>query len=906
MTTAAALRQPPRVLAERFVRRLPLVCLLALGVPVTVFAVVRSTSWIGVSFPGFLLMENAVVPTVSGYGWPAERTALFHSQVLRADGVEVRSSADVYRLAAERPPGTEVEYELRKGSAVFTRALPTLRFGLGDYLQIYGIILTIGVMSCAVGLVVGFLRPGTRQSSVYQMVSLVGCLFASTAVFLHSPGYPLLTRLYLLAEAIFPAVLIHLACVFPVDRPLRGAWLAGVVGAYGLGAALVLVKTDGFDREHPDLSGFHVNYVFLALSFVVFLASTIVAYVRNRDPSVRARIKVLLPGVVLGGVLSFIAFADNAVAGGTFPMQLGLVFVPLFYASVAYAIVKHDLFDVDRFVRRSFVYGLLSVIVIAAYALLIALPARLWPSFAGQTQSVLGMVFVLALGFVLDPLRRAVQDVVDRAFYRTRLDYRATIDELSQALTSLLDLNEVVAQVTRVLTDEMHLESTCIFLAPAADVPGVLWRRRSGEATIALQAPAELDASSGVLGATRSRFFAPATLCERLPVAAERERAAAAFAQLSTVAVVPLVLRERAIGMLLLGRKRSGRPFTADDRLLLRTLGNQTAIALENARSYQALAELTRDLDGKVRRRTEELRSSNEELTRAYDDLKHAQAQLVQSEKMASLGQLVAGVAHELNNPASFVHGGLANLQEYLSSFIDLIERYEAAPIADPAVERALRQRQEAIRLDYLVRETPELLRICAEGSERIKKIVDDLRVFARADRGEREPVAVADGIDGTLRLLADRLGRADVVVRRQYDQVPRLEANASQLNQVWMNLLGNAIDALEGRKAPEIQIRMRVVAAGGDGIDGGAVRVEIRDNGPGISPSDLNRIFEPFFTTKPVGRGTGLGLSIAYGAVKSHGGTIAVTSEPGAGTSVVVTLPTGRAASRAAEDGAT
>jgi signal transduction histidine kinase len=313
-----------------------------------------------------------------------------------------------------------------------------------------------------------------------------------------------------------------------------------------------------------------------------------------------------------------------------------------------------------------------------------------------------------------------------------------------------------------------------------------------------------------------------------------------------------------------------------------------------------ALEDLTRDLDRKVRDQTEQLRARNRELSDAYDELKNAQAQLIQSEKMASLGQLVAGVAHELNNPASFVHGALANIEDYAQRFTAMIEAYERVPIADPEARRRIDEMRRQTRLDYLMRETPDLLRIAAEGTLRIKQIVDDLRVFARADHGDRAPVDLRRGIDGTIRLLGNRIHAANISMTTDLQPGISLYASAGQLNQVWMNLLGNAIDAVEGRPDPAIHVFARVLpatdpdAGGGDGHPGFA-ELRISDNGVGIDPEAQKRVFEPFFTTKPSGKGTGLGLSIVYGAIKSHAGAIDLTSEPGRGTTITVRLPLAR-----------
>jgi signal transduction histidine kinase len=346
---------------------------------------------------------------------------------------------------------------------------------------------------------------------------------------------------------------------------------------------------------------------------------------------------------------------------------------------------------------------------------------------------------------------------------------------------------------------------------------------------------------------------------------------------------------------LLLGPRRSGRLFDREDLGLLRTLTHQAAIALHNASSYEQLAALTRDLDGRVREQTEELRTSHARLSQAYHDLERAQTQLVHSEKMTSLGQLVAGVAHEINNPASFVHGSLANLADYLAAFIAAIEAFQRLPTSDPDVQHGIDALRAQYRIDYLVRETPRLLQICAEGSERIRNIIADLRTFARASGSERIAIDVRDGLESTLRLLEHRLSAARVRVVRDYRDTPTVHASPAELNQAWMNLLANAIDAVTDRAHAEIAVRTRVSRA----ADRRWLEVEIADNGQGIAEEHLSRVFEPFFTTKRMGEGTGLGLSIAYGAVKSHGGEILVASTGNDGTTFVVRLPLGEPSSR-------
>jgi len=871
----------------------PLLALLV-GLPIVASAVRQSLTLLNAPFPGFLLMNNAVVPSVGGYDWPPDKGFVFHSQVIAVDETPVHGSADVQRYVQARPLGAPITYTFRKGTVIEKRVLASRLFTSGDYLQVYAILLLIACLSLGVGVVAGFMQPRTTQARVYLLLSFVGCIYTASAVFLHQPDFIWMTRVYFVAECFFPATLTHLALVFPVERRFSGWRRLWFVVPYSLSAVLTALVLRGFDRQPPTLEALHVTYLYTAGCFVFLFGALIYGFWENRDPRARLRVKAILPSAVLGGALTAFAFTNSAFHGGSFPLQLGLVFVPAFYLSIAYAIVKHDLFDIDRVVRQSSVYALLSLIVLSAYALVLALPARGVPPGAG-TRTTLGMVFVLVLAFALDPLRRFVQRVVDRAFYRTRLDYRATIGELSEVLTTLLDLRQVLAQVTRVVTEAMHLRSMTVCLLPSAGRAGVQWTRAADGSLREEQPDAAVASLLDVLDERSPTACHSAAVCERIDPPVLRETVRTFLTGVAASIVLPLVCHGRPIGLMVLGPKQSGQGFGSDDIDLLSTLANQTAIALENARSYQGLAELTRDLDAKVRQQTDALRTSNAELSHAYDELKQAQAQLVQSEKLASLGQLVAGVAHELNNPASFVHGGLANLEEYLNRFVTLLRVYEQAAITDPEAAQAIERVRHEVRLDYLLREMPELLRICAEGSQRIKRIVDDLRVFARTDSGDRAPTDIAAGVEGSLRMLGGRLQRLGIRVRTDYRPVPRVEVNAGQLNQVWLNLLSNAVDAVEGRTDGTIDVcvRLTVLESSNNGTHQ-CVEVEVRDNGVGIAPRDQPRLFEPFFTTKPIGKGTGLGLSIAYGAVKSHGGTIAIHSAPDQGTTVIVRLPVG------------
>jgi signal transduction histidine kinase len=285
------------------------------------------------------------------------------------------------------------------------------------------------------------------------------------------------------------------------------------------------------------------------------------------------------------------------------------------------------------------------------------------------------------------------------------------------------------------------------------------------------------------------------------------------------------------------------------------------------------------------------LRTAHEELSAAYDRLKQTEVHLVQSEKMRSLGQLVAGIAHELNNPISFVSANVEHLRTYVNRLGQALAAY--GEVSLPAEPRA---RIEALRcqlrIDDVLADCPALLDDCEEGARRTKHIVSELRAFSRSD--EHEAWRLTDlhrGIESTLALLAHRLTDR-IVVHRDFGDLPAVECLPGQLNQVFMNLFANAADAIGNRRG-NIWISTRTLSSGAAGERAEQlVTIAICDDGPGMAPEVRDRVFDPFFTTKEVGEGTGLGLSVSYAIVQRHHGRLSVASTPGAGAIFTITLP--------------
>ncbi len=256
--------------------------------------------------------------------------------------------------------------------------------------------------------------------------------------------------------------------------------------------------------------------------------------------------------------------------------------------------------------------------------------------------------------------------------------------------------------------------------------------------------------------------------------------------------------------------------------------------------------------------------------------LEQARRQLLQSEKLAAIGQLAAGVAHEINNPVGYVYSNLQSLESYLTDLFRLTDAIDSADSLD-----SLRAIKKSIDYDFVRDDLKDLLAESREGIERVKTIISAMKDFSHIEEEEFKPADIHRGIETTLNVVNNELKyKADVI--REFGELPPVECIISQINQVVMNLLVNAAHAIDD--FGKIQIRTRA--------EGSSAVIEIEDSGKGIAPENMNRIFEPFFTTKPIGKGTGLGLSLSFNIIEKHNGHIEVNSQPGTGTCFRVTLP--------------
>ncbi|MGB3514134.1 MAG: AAA family ATPase [Microcoleaceae cyanobacterium] len=352
----------------------------------------------------------------------------------------------------------------------------------------------------------------------------------------------------------------------------------------------------------------------------------------------------------------------------------------------------------------------------------------------------------------------------------------------------------------------------------------------------------------------------------------------------------PIIKQGKFIGLLLLENNLATEAFTPDRIKVLHLLMTQAAISIENARLYQNLGDYNYNLEVKVKQRTQALQEKNQDLRQTLLQLQQTQTQLIQTEKMSALGQMVGGIAHEINNPITFISSNITHAREYFHDLLELLDLYKQnSSDSSSAIEEKL----EELELEFLCDDLEKLFDSMETGSNRISKIILGLRNFSRLDESDKKEVDIHEGLENTLMILQHRLkanrSRPEIAIVKNYGKLPPVNCWASQLNQVFMHILSNAIDVLTTSRiesSPEIRITTEVRGAK-------TVIVRITDNGIGMSDSVCQRVFEPFFTTKPIGLGTGLGLFISYQIVtQQHGGQLKCISQPGQGTEFIIEIP--------------
>lgn len=795
------------------------------------------------------------VTTIAGY-----TVVQSHSEEARFAGVEVGDRVvQVDGIPAERwfrnsrnsmlIPGIPNSYDIEKrdGSRITLGLFPDnvnwrglLATKLVDTASVF-----TGCVYLAIGLFVWFMQREKKEAWAF----LLFCSMLAMQFFVireTSMGWS-----YLRASLSTPLVSASFFYFFSLF-PSEPGWIRRYPGVRHViwGSALFISALVLFEVRLglPIGSVSEVSFDFSCLVCSGSVAMLLVERREVRDGRTIDLIDVMLLSVVVGFLPLLLAILAQVVLRTSFPLPYTLLWLLIFPVAVGYAILRRqNLLEISAEARSQAAYGFVSVAVTLLVALLVTFANASVSGFDFGTRAYWYSVGYLFLAImVFNPVRSRLQSFVDRVFDRDRTRYHTAVGEVSDAMVSMLSIREIVQRILIVLTDTMGVRRAMVLLLDE-DKHSLLQVAARGdwdqEGLVSIPSDHPIEKYLGVRRAPVSILD-----FDEEPVEEVKERCREIFERLEIQLLVPILFGAELLGVIAVGEKYSKDRLDRHDRELLGTLANQSAIAIENAKVFDELGTLNETLEARVDERT--------------DELKAAQSQLIHNEKMVGLGQLVAGVAHELNNPIGFVHANLQLIDERVQKLIQ-------ADQGSPEAERT----REALA---------KLINRSREGTERVKKIVEDLRTFSRLDHAELSEVDLNHSIESTVGLMRPRL-RDGITVERHYGNLPPVHCFSGQLNQVFMNLLVNACDAIDGEGV--IRIDTERIESG--------VRLRIADNGPGIPEEIRNRIFDPFFTTKEVGKGTGLGLSISHGIIERHGGKISIESvEEGTGVVFVIELP--------------
>ena len=765
---------------------------------------------VGRVHPGFFLWQNGFVPAIGVIDDDAARAGLrYHSRLVAVDGRPVADRAAVESLVRAQPIGTVFRYTLEKDGASYDVHLRSAPLRVWPFVLTLGNYLVNALALLALGVAIIFLEPSSRPGRAFFFFCANYGLYLATSADLMGPSW--FQPLYFFLVTLCPVTALQAALDFPAVPPEIGRlrrWLAPLyAAALIVGAASVAA----FHRDFPLLLTLDwITHLALGIAGLLALAIIVAALRRARLPAAEQRLKLLLFGIGGAFLLPVVVLLADYTAGADVPLNYLTIGFAIFPAAMAYAIARHDLFGVDRMIRRAVAYVVVTGLIALVYSAFLAYVDYVALPDMSESPAIHVLVTMLLIA-IFNPLRDRIQSITDVVFFRAPYDYRRTVATASQALASLLDLDALVARLVRIITQEMQVERVEVWLR---DANGEAFQREGAPtARVPAAAPLVTALAAGTVLHARRGFVDPGP----------DEPAIAGLGAIGAVLAVPLLFEQRLVGFLALGEKGSGRSYTIDDVALLDTLANQAAVAVQNARAYRALAEANREL-------------------------RDARDQLVESERLAAIGELSAAVAHGIRNPVAGI-----------KTAAELAVR-EADP-DDPLRESFVDILTEADALD-----------------SRISELLD----FARPFAPHYAPADLAEVARGSLHLLRRQITeRGITVIADLPTALAPHELDEAQVEQVCLALVTNALEAM-----PDGGTLTVTVAPGGEDDH----VLTVRDSGHGIAEEELGKVFRLFYTRKA--RGTGVGLATVKRIVEGHHGRIEVASTLGHGTEFRVTLP--------------
>ncbi|MEA1971462.1 MAG: ATP-binding protein [Thermodesulfobacteriota bacterium] len=570
---------------------------------------------------------------------------------------------------------------------------------------------------------------------------------------------------------------------------------------------------------------------------------------RAEENSERNRIKYVFIGFGLSGLLIFLN--SFPISGyDVYPMG-NFNFIPAII--LAFGVLKYDLLDMGMLIRKGSAYFFLTGILTFIYALAIYLSNILFIGYGNTHPLIISFAFAVIVIALFNPARIKVQGFVDRIFFRGKYDYQETLRRMSGAMASLLRLEEIVDFMLDSISSALKTKG--VFVAVYSQDGESLELYSHKRDSLGRKRRICMEKSRPIADFFETcRKTVGWSTTERVDIPDDaKNKVSDLFDTTGAAILIPMISKSKLVGIVALGEKKSGELFVHEDIELLETIANQGAIAIENAGNYERIEEVNIELEEKVKKRTEDLAAALEEKDRT-------QQQLIRSESLASIGQLVAGTAHELNNP-------LASSSSLVQTSIETVGQWK--DVKD-------RDRDELI----------EDLQFSLKELDRAANIVKSLLGLSRQTQTYVEQVNINILIDDALRVLHSRYKNSEITIEKNLgEDLPEIEGNFANLGQVFVNIIGNAIQAIPDEKG-------KITLVTWYEKDKDIIRIECHDTGRGMSPEDVRDAFKPFFTTKKPGDGTGLGLYISHEIIKKHSGSVNIQSKEGRGTVLSVELP--------------
>ncbi len=781
---------------------------------------------IGQPFPGFFVWENLLVPAAGSNSWTGVSSGLrYHSWIRSVDGAPVQTAEEFHAILADREPGEVVEYEAEFEGAPYTVRVPVMRFDAAAFIASTGVFLFDALALMTLALVIVYLKPdGDDAGSLFYFATTLA-LFLATAIDLFGPYR--FRSVYFLFAGLAPTAALYTLSRFPIPRRRHVAENALLVSGLGLSLAYAAASNWLFFRDRTTLLYvdrlYHVYLGGSILAAVLFFAWH---FTTTRDHATRQRTKIVLFAIV-GAFVPVVAVFGFYAGLASIPFNVLTIFFVLFPAGIGYAIAKHDLFDIDRFIKRALAYVLLSALVIGLYTAGIGIAEYLFENFAGAVRRLTTAVLIFASLLVFNPSRARVQAFVDRLYDRRRYEYRDVVRATSRRFSSILDFESLLRTTLELIDETVQPDWAEIVTVDHDGSPlrrALLNGNAQDDARIVV-GDTPVPELAGALREMASRDLASSGLSAPGDLPAEVPQRS-----LATV----MRLEGRPVGMIVVGRRRTGAHLTGEDAELLRTMCDQLAVALENAQAYGTIDHLAQDLEEK----NLDLAATNEELRRAQD-------QLIRAERLAAIGELAGAVAHAIRNPLA-----------------------------------GIKMAAEFGRYEFTDHESTENFRDIMNEADRLEQRITHLLDFARPFEPQTEPCELAPVVAGAVAASRGRAQQMSVTLTLRDGAPGWVEVDPTLFEQVVVELLANAIEAAgEGGR-----VEVAVTAQGPNAT------ITVTDSGSGIPDDKIARIFDLFFTTKK--KGTGFGLATVKKIVERHGGAVEARNTVGGGACFTIAVP--------------